>query len=130
MGLQRNITFPLFGDGIFTQEGADWKHSRKLLRLQFTHKQYQDLEVFREHVDHLISNIAAAGGVVDLQPLFFRLTLDTTTAFLFGESVYSLKEAQIPAKRPSRGIQRCSRICGKAIPAARPLLDYRRKAVL
>ena len=34
--------------------------------------------------------IATAGNTVDLQPLFFRFTLDTTTAFLFGESVYSL----------------------------------------
>jgi cytochrome P450 len=31
---------------------------------------------------------------VDLQPLFFRLTLDTTTAFLFAESVYSLRAAK------------------------------------
>jgi cytochrome P450 len=30
-------------------------------------------------------------GVVDLQPLFFNLTLDTATALLFGRSVYSLK---------------------------------------
>ena len=29
--------------------------------------------------------------VVDLQPLFFKLTLDTTTALLFGRSVYSLR---------------------------------------
>jgi cytochrome P450 len=32
-----------------------------------------------------------AGGVVDLQPLFFRLTLDVTTAFLFGKSIHSLR---------------------------------------
>ncbi|MCJ1417911.1 hypothetical protein MMC32_004256 [Xylographa parallela] len=30
-------------------------------------------------------------GVIDLQPLFFRLSLDVTTEFLFGESVKSLK---------------------------------------
>lgn len=30
-------------------------------------------------------------GVVDLQPLFFNLTLDTATALLFGKSVYSLR---------------------------------------
>lgn len=30
-------------------------------------------------------------GVVDLQPLFFKLTLDTATALLFGRSVYSLR---------------------------------------
>lgn len=32
-----------------------------------------------------------SSGIVDLQPLFFNLTLDTATALLFGKSVYSLK---------------------------------------
>lgn len=81
----------MFGDGIFTQDGEPWKHSRELLRPQFHFKQYSDLEVFREAVGNLIDNIPRDGGVVDLQPLFFRLTLDVTTAFLFGESVQSLK---------------------------------------
>jgi cytochrome P450 len=84
--------FPFFGDGIFTQEGDAWKHSRELLRPQFVHKQYDDLELFQEVVDNLIS-VLPDKGVVDLQPLFFRLTLDTTTAFLFGDSVDSLKTA-------------------------------------
>jgi len=91
MGARRAITFPMFGDGIFTQEGAPWKHSRELLRPQFVHKQYEDLEVFREPVQDLIDILSTTDGVVDLQPLFFRLTLDVTTAFLFGESVQSLK---------------------------------------
>ena len=80
----------MFGDGIFTQEGAAWKHSRDMLRPQLQHKQYESLEVFRTAVDDLIHLIQENTGVVDLQPLFFRLTLDTTTAFLFGESVRSL----------------------------------------
>lgn len=81
----------MFGDGIFTQEGVAWKHSRDLLRPQFVHKHYEDLSVFRDAVDDLINAITVSGDVVDLQPLFFRLTLDTTTAFLFGESVQSLR---------------------------------------
>ena len=81
----------MFGDGIFTQEGESWKHSRELLRPQFHFKQYDDLEIFREAADNLIDNITKEIGVVDLQPLFFRLTLDVTTAFLFGESIRSLK---------------------------------------
>lgn len=89
MGPRRKVMFPFFGDGIFTQEGATWKHSRELLRPQFVHNQYEDLEVFREAVDNLI-NVMPKEGIVDLQPFFFRLTLDTTTAFLFGESVDSL----------------------------------------
>lgn len=62
-----------------------------MLRPQFHFKQYTNLEIFREAVDNLIDNVPQGGGVVDLQPLFFRLTLDVTTAFLFGESIQSLK---------------------------------------
>lgn len=49
------------------------------------------MEIFRGAVDNLVYNIRTTGEVVDLQPLFFRLSLDVTTAFLFGESVQSLK---------------------------------------
>jgi cytochrome P450 len=80
----------MFGDGIFTQEGPDWKHSRDMLRPQLQHKQYENLEVFRVATDDLIGLVRESKGIVDLQPLFFRLTLDTTTAFLFGESMRSL----------------------------------------
>ncbi|KAJ5052630.1 cytochrome P450 [Bipolaris maydis] len=90
MGPRRDITFPMFGDGIFTQEEAEWKHSRDILRPQLKHQQYESLEVFRPAVDDLIHLLQGSNGTVDLQPLFFRLTLDTTTAFLFGESVRSL----------------------------------------
>ncbi|KAI0868246.1 cytochrome P450 alkane hydroxylase [Hypoxylon argillaceum] len=93
-GLRREITFPMFGDGIFTQEGDAWKYSREILRPQFTHKQYGDLELFREPVEDLLGVLPTAGGVVDLQPLFFRLTLDVTTAFLFGKSIHSLLTPQ------------------------------------
>lgn len=92
MGPRRAITFPMFGDGIFTQEGAAWKHSRDTIRPQLMHKQYENLEVFKESVENLIDIIQDTDGqAIDLQTLFFRLTLDVTTAFLFGESVQSLK---------------------------------------
>jgi cytochrome P450 len=98
-GPRRKITYPLFGDGIFTQEGPAWKHSRELLRPQFTYRQYSDLEILREPIDDLINCISdSKSGVVDLQPLFFRFTLDTTTAFLFGESIRSLKASSKAAK--------------------------------
>jgi cytochrome P450 len=41
-------------------------------------------------VDNLLNCLPVA-GIVDMQPLFFNLTLDTTTALLFGRSVYSLR---------------------------------------
>ncbi len=89
-GLRRQIFFPLLGEGIFTQDGPLCKHSRLLLRPQFSQQKYQDFNVFREHVDNLISCIPENGAVVDMQQLFFRFTLDTTTGFLFGKSTYTL----------------------------------------
>lgn len=88
--MRQQIFAPLLGYGIFTQEGAAWKHSRELLRKQFVRAQYQNLHHFQEHVDNLLARIPAS-GMVDLQPLFFSLTLDTTTALLMGRSVYSLR---------------------------------------
>ena len=83
--------YPLLGDGIFTQEGPAWKHSREVLRKQFARIQYQNLDHFRDHVDNLIRCLPSSHAIVDLQPLFFNLTLDTTTSLLLGRSVGSLK---------------------------------------
>lgn len=89
-GCRAEVFAPLIGKGIFTQEGLAWKHARESLRKQFVRAHYQDLDQFKEHVDNLITQLPRS-GVVDLQPLFFSLTLDTTTALLFGNSVYSLR---------------------------------------
>jgi len=89
--VRRAVFSPLLGDGIFTQEGPVWKHSRELLRKQFARTQYQNLDHFRDHINNLICCLPTTQGVVDLQPLFFNLTLDTTTALLLGRSVHSLK---------------------------------------
>jgi len=82
----------LLGHGIFTQEGSAWKHSKELLRKQFVQMQYKNLDDFFEHVDNFLACLPTSMGTVDLQPLFFKLTLDTTATLLFGQSVYSLKE--------------------------------------
>lgn len=66
MGLRREITFPMFGDGIFTQDGGAWRQSRELLRPQFHFKKYTDLDFFGDACDNLLNNIPASGGVVDL----------------------------------------------------------------
>lgn len=65
-----------------------------MLRPQFARQQYQNLDILREHVDDLIACILKSRKSIDLQPLFFRFTLDTTSAFLFGESTYSLRATQ------------------------------------
>ncbi|KAH0553027.1 hypothetical protein GP486_006778 [Trichoglossum hirsutum] len=89
-GVRRGVFAALLGNGIFAQEGPALNHSRELLRKQFIRAQYQNHDHFREHVDNLIARLPI-NGVIDLQPLFFNFTLDTTTAFLLGRSVYSLR---------------------------------------
>lgn len=90
LGFRRTIFHPLLGEGIFLQEGDAWKHSRDILRPHFYHRHYEDMDIYRPHVENLLEAIANDGtDVVDLEPLFFRLTLDVTTEFLFGESVWS-----------------------------------------
>ena len=62
-----------------------------MLRAPLQHKHYENLDVFKDSVNDLEDILSSQSGLVDLQPLFFRLTLDITTKFLFGESVHSLK---------------------------------------
>lgn len=53
----------------------------------FIKMHYQDLTGFGEHIDDLIANLQLCSGVVDLQPFFFRFTLATTTALIFGQPI-------------------------------------------
>ncbi|KAK6346911.1 Protein kinase alk2 [Orbilia brochopaga] len=82
---------PLLGQGIFSIDGPGWEHSRALLRPQFTREQITQLENMEEHINIMMDCIPSDGTVVDLQVLFFELTIDTATHFLFGESCETLR---------------------------------------
>jgi cytochrome P450 len=64
------------------------------VRPNFTRAQVADLDTFESHIQQLISKIPRDGSTVDLQTLFFQLTLDSATEFLFGESVNSLSSTE------------------------------------
>ncbi|RAK90517.1 cytochrome P450 [Aspergillus costaricaensis CBS 115574] len=81
---------PLLGRGIFTSDGSAWEHSRKLLRPQFTKNQMPSIEWFDSHSKNLMQALPPDGHVFDIQPLAFRLALDSATGYLFGESISSL----------------------------------------
>ncbi|TGZ80039.1 cytochrome P450 [Ascodesmis nigricans] len=90
LGKLREQAFePLLGKGIFTQDGGEWSHSRKLLRPQFQRRELEGLGSIHEHIGKMVELIPD-GEVVDMQPLVYRLTLDTATEFLFGETAGSL----------------------------------------
>jgi cytochrome P450 len=92
----------------FASDGKQWEHSRALLRPQFIRDQVSDLSLDEHHVQALMrvldlhtSQQDGWTDVVDLQSLFFKLTLDTATEFLFGESVDSQIEG-LPGAQPSK----------------------------
>ena len=91
LGRRNSAMKAMIGDGIFTQDGPAWKHSRELLRRNFVRMQYQNLEGFREHMENMIEALQDSAGIVDLQPFFYRLTLDTTIAMILGQSVESFR---------------------------------------
>ncbi|KAI4289160.1 MAG: hypothetical protein L6R35_001568 [Caloplaca aegaea] len=94
LGSRRGAMFPFLGEGIFTQDGGPWKHSRELLRRPFLKTHYQDLKGFKEPVQTLLTKLSSSSGIIDLQPLFFQFTLATTTALIFGQPVESSENDQ------------------------------------
>lgn len=64
------------------------------MRPQFVRDQVSDLELEEYHVQNLMRVVPSPDATgwtatLDLQALFFRLTLDSATEFLFGESLDS-----------------------------------------
>ncbi|KAL9599199.1 MAG: hypothetical protein Q9219_003980 [cf. Caloplaca sp. 3 TL-2023] len=91
VGEERNKSLrPILGEGIFTTDGSAWQHSRDLLRPCFTRSQLGDVRLFEKHVRNLMRAIPRDGSTVDLQGLFFKLTMDIAAEFLLGESTYTL----------------------------------------
>ncbi|KAJ4147572.1 hypothetical protein LMH87_002084 [Akanthomyces muscarius] len=92
--LRRDQLGPLIGHGIFTSDGKDWQQQRSILRPQFTRTQISNLTLLEAHVQQFFQQFENAQAdswtrEVDLGPLFFNLTLDAATEFLFGQSVDS-----------------------------------------
>jgi len=82
---------PLLGHGIFNADGERWANSRHLLRPNFARDQVADLDAFERHFKLMLKHIPKDGAIVDLQELFFLLTIDTATEFLFNHSTNSLR---------------------------------------
>lgn len=91
LGKRRKSAFDsLLGHGILNTDGTEWSHSRRLLRPSFARNQWGDLAILEKHVSNLVDKVPRDGSPVDLQELFFRLTMDTATELFLGESAYSL----------------------------------------
>ncbi|KAH7146911.1 n-alkane-inducible cytochrome P450 [Dactylonectria estremocensis] len=71
LGYRNNAFSPLLRQGFFLQVA--------------------DVGVYKRHVSNLIASIPQNGTTVDLQELFFQMTMDSATEFLFRESINSLR---------------------------------------
>jgi cytochrome P450 len=78
---------------VFSTDGKVWEHTRAMLRPQFARSQVSDLNLEEDHTQNLLKALPVGQdgwvGETDLLPLFFRLTMDSASEFLFGESVNS-----------------------------------------
>ncbi|CAG8977703.1 hypothetical protein HYALB_00008730 [Hymenoscyphus albidus] len=88
--MNRPMCRPFLGDGLFTTDGQEWKHSRQMINPLFTRSQVSELSSFEKHLDKMIAKIPKDESTVDLQPLCKMLFLDSSTEFIFGKSADSL----------------------------------------
>ena len=91
IGEKRHRAFrALLGNSIFTSDGDFWSHSRALMRPVFNKESINDLEETDRAcsimIDLLSEKLEPNGWTPELNLMdhFFRFTLDTSTAFLFG----------------------------------------------
>ncbi|KAH8885670.1 cytochrome P450 [Thozetella sp. PMI_491] len=84
---------PILGPNIITTEGEYWHETRRVMRPAFARKQFGELETTRKHIDNFMARLPKGGGNVDLKPLFYMLSMDVSTEFLFGMSANNLTSA-------------------------------------
>ncbi|KAI1324407.1 cytochrome P450 [Xylariaceae sp. FL0255] len=88
------VFLPILGKhSIFTTNGAEWQHSRAILRPAFVRDQISDLEAFDRHFKKLMARIPRDGSPVDMQEMFLKMTTDSISDFMFGFSTDLLGSA-------------------------------------
>ena len=90
-----SVLSDLLGTGIFTMDGPAWSCMRALLRPSLTRGKMDTLPcILEKHVQLMLRHVRAdGGGEVDLQPLFFQVTMDVASEFLLGRSTGMLSGA-------------------------------------
>lgn len=94
----RGAARSVLGTGVFNSDGDMWKFHRTMTRPFFTRERITDFEIFQKHADAAIAKIRGrvqSGIPFNFEDLIARFTLDSSTEFLFGQSVDSL-HADLP----------------------------------
>ena len=69
------ITSPFLGRGIFSEDGAFWRHSRDLIKPTFARSEISDVNSLGLFVDRFLELIPRNGATFDMQPLVHKLVL-------------------------------------------------------
>lgn len=81
----------LLGTGIFSVNGASWSHARALLRPCFANRdKLATTAMLESHFQSFLRHFPQNGEEVDLQPLYFALTMDFATELLTSKSSHML----------------------------------------
>ncbi|TGO58634.1 hypothetical protein BOTNAR_0178g00210 [Botryotinia narcissicola] len=110
--LRKKAFYPLLGDGVFSTDGPSWERSRAVIRPTFTRSNVANFPAFEIHLQKFLKLIPRDGRTVNLSSLLDDLVsrtpayvvlpikdqslnpfLDTSTEFIFGESVNALDES-------------------------------------
>ncbi|SMY29265.1 unnamed protein product [Zymoseptoria tritici ST99CH_1A5] len=92
VGYRLDAFRPLLGESVFDTDGEAWARSRALIRPSFARDQIADLTSLESLFQDLLALLPRDGKtVVDLQPMFYRYTLDSACDFLFGRSAGTLR---------------------------------------
>ncbi|KAI0911298.1 cytochrome P450 [Ustulina deusta] len=83
-------SMPFADKGVNTTDGHDWEFSRFLIKPYFMREAFSNTDRLKEHTDNLLSLIPLDGSTFDMQTLMQRWFLDTSSHFLFGESINCL----------------------------------------
>lgn len=94
--MRRNnkATHPFADKGVNTVDGKEWEFSRTLIKPFFVAEGFKNTGRLSGHVDRLFARFPADGETFDIQQLVQLWFLDTTTEFLFGESIGSLEHPE------------------------------------
>ena len=95
----------LFGKSIINTEGAEWKHSRALIKPTFTKAELSDVTQFDTFVERFFE-LLPEGEAFDIQPLLHRLFLDVSTDFIFGTSIDALGAGKSEAEEFNKSFKR------------------------
>ncbi|XWX00933.1 hypothetical protein V2A60_008956 [Cordyceps javanica] len=104
-GQLRSICFgPLLGRSIFTEDGAAWKASRRLLASELHKPHYPALHVFEPHFQDLLRNLvekqSSQSSALDVRGVLHDYALDTATELFLGNSTNVLS---LPSQENNEG---------------------------